>query len=157
MSDPAAQRSGGPGPAVNPTERLAADVAEVVRAEVREMRTQVMRVARPTGVGLALLATAGGCLVLGAGAASATALRMLETFLPRRLASAGLTGGYLVVAAVVLGRAGLQQLRAAGGGSAWLADEVQDAMAATASQVVPAGAAAVRDELDQWGSGRQDR
>ncbi|RLP93323.1 phage holin family protein [Micromonospora sp. BL4] len=156
MSDPATQGSGGPGPAVSPTERLAADVAEVVRAEVREMRTQVMTVARPTGVGLALLATAGGCLVLGAGAASATALRLLETFLPRRLATAGLTGGYLV-AAVVLARAGLRQLRAAGGGSAWLADEVQDAVATTASRVVPAGAAAVRDELDQWGSGRPDR
>ncbi|MBQ0906870.1 phage holin family protein [Micromonospora sp. U21] len=153
MSDAAAERSGR---AVSPTERLAADVTEVVREEVREMRTQLMRVARPTGVGLALLATAGGCLVLGAGAASTTALRMLETFLPRRLATAGLTGGYLV-AAVVLGRAGLQQLRAAGGGSAWLADEVQDVVATTASRVVPAGAAAVRDELDQWGSGRQDR
>ncbi|MCO1593965.1 phage holin family protein [Micromonospora sp. RHAY321] len=156
MSDPAAQRSGASGPAVSPTERLAADVAEVVRAEVREMRSQLMRLARPTGVGLALLATAGGCLVLGAGAASATALRVLETFLPRRLATAGLTGGYLV-GAVVLGRAGLHQLRTAGGGSAWLADEVQAAVATTASRVVPAGAAAVRDELDQWGSGRQDR
>ncbi|MEH0841170.1 phage holin family protein [Micromonospora sp. CPCC 205711] len=135
---------------------MAADVAEVVREEVREVRTQLMRVARPTGIGLALLATAGGCLVLGAGAASTTVLRVLETFLPRRLATAGLTGGYLV-AAVVLGRAGLEQLRAAGGGSAWLADELQDAVSTTASRVVPAGAAAVRDEFDQWGSGRQGR
>ncbi|MCM0675263.1 phage holin family protein [Micromonospora phytophila] len=126
----------------------------MVREEVREVRTQLIRSARPTGVGLALLATAGGCLVLGAGAASATVLRMLETFLPRRLATAGLTGGYLV-AAVVLGRAGLSQLRAAGGGPAWLADEMQGAVSSTASQVVPAGAAAVRDELDRWGSGRQ--
>ncbi|WBB67706.1 phage holin family protein [Micromonospora sp. WMMD812] len=140
---------------LGPTERLAAEVAEVVRDEVREVRAQLLRVARPTGVGLALLATAGGCLVLGAGAASATALRLLETFLPRRLATAGLTGGYLV-AAVVLGRAGLTQLRAAGGGSAWLADEMQDAVSATASRAVPAGAAAVRDELDRWGSGRQE-
>ncbi|MET8307508.1 phage holin family protein [Micromonospora sp. NPDC005173] len=156
MSDPAAERSRGAERPVGATDRLAADVAEVVREEVREVRSQLMRVARPTGVGLALLATAGGCLVLGAGAASATALRMLETFLPRRLATAGLTGGYLV-AAVVLGRAGLQQLRAAGGGSAWLADEMQQAVSTTASQVVPAGAAAVRDELDKWGSRRDDR
>ncbi|MEH0937643.1 phage holin family protein [Micromonospora psammae] len=148
----AAERSTG---AVGPTERLAADVAAVVRTEIREARTQLMRVARPTGVGVALLATAGGCLVLGVGAASATALRLLETFLPRRLATAGLTGGYLA-AAVVLGRAGLNQLRAAGGGSAWFADEMQDVVATTASHVVPAGAAAVREELDRWGSGRQD-
>ncbi|MBM0256763.1 hypothetical protein [Micromonospora sp. 4G55] len=82
------------------------------------------------------------------------ALRLLETFLPRKLATAGLTGGYFV-AAVVLGRAGLAQLRAAGSGPAWLADEMQDAVSATASQVVPAGAAAVREELDRWASDRQ--
>ncbi|SCF34960.1 Putative Holin-X, holin superfamily III [Micromonospora purpureochromogenes] len=154
MSDAAAGRSGGIGRAAGPTDRLAAEVAEVVRAEVREVRTHVLRAVRPAGVGLALLATAGGCVVLGAGAASATALRLLETFLPRRLATAGLTGGYLV-AAVVLGRAGLTQLRAAGGGPAWLADEMQDAVSATASQVVPAGAAAVREEFDRWASDRQ--
>ncbi|MEV1145259.1 phage holin family protein [Micromonospora sp. NPDC049799] len=156
MSEAAARQPEASGRAVGPTERLAADVAEVVREEVREVRTQLMRAAGPTGVGLALLATAGGCLVLGAGAASTTVLRLLETFLPRRLATAGLTGGYLV-AAIVLGRAGMEQLRAAGGHSAWLADEMQDAVATTASRVVPAGAAAVRDELDQLSASRQDR
>lgn len=130
----------------SPTERLAEDVADVVREEVRAVRAQVGRAARPAGVGIALLATAGGCLVLGAGAASTTVLRMLETMLPRRLATAGLTAGYLV-AAVVLGRAGLAQLRAAGGPSARLADDVRDMVTETAGQVLPAGASAIRDEL----------
>ncbi|MEH0821672.1 phage holin family protein [Micromonospora sp. CPCC 205714] len=156
MGDAAAERSRASAAVVGPTERLAAEVAEVVREEIRQVRAHLLRSARPAGAGLALLATAGGCLVLGAGAASATALRVLEGFLPRRLATAGLTAGYLA-AAVVLGRAGLQQLRAAGGGSAWLADEMQDAVSATASQVVPAGAAAVRDELDRWGSARREQ
>jgi hypothetical protein len=138
-----AERGGRP---AGPGERLAADVAEVVRAEVRAAREQLTDAARPAGIGIGLLAAAGGCLVLSAGAASATMLRILEAFLPRRLATAGLTAGYLA-AAVVLGRAGLTQLRAAGGGSARLADEVREAVSATAGRVVPAGTAAVRDEL----------
>ncbi|MFI6225906.1 phage holin family protein [Micromonospora echinospora] len=132
----------------SPTERLAEDVADVVREEVRAVRAQVSEAARPAGMGIALLATAGGCLVLGAGAASTTVLRILETMLPRRLAAAGLAAGYLVTA-VVLGRAGLAQLRAAGGPAARLADDVRDMVTETAGQVLPAGAGAVRNELDR--------
>ncbi|MDG4801429.1 hypothetical protein [Micromonospora sp. WMMD980] len=99
-------------------------------------------------MGIALLAAAGGCLVLGAGAASTTVLRVLETMLPRRLAAAGLTAGYLVTA-VLLGRVGLARLRAAGGPSARLADDVRDMVAGTAGRVLPAGAEAARDELDR--------
>ncbi|MEV0001686.1 phage holin family protein [Micromonospora sp. NPDC050980] len=132
----------------SPTERLAEDVAEVARAEVRAVRAQVGEAARPAGVGIALLAAAGGCLVLGAGAASTTVLRVLETMLPRRLAAAGLTTGYLVTA-VLLGRVGLARLRAAGGPSARLADDVRDMVTGTAGRVLPAGAEAARDELDR--------
>ena len=132
----------------SPTERLAEDVADVVREEVRVVRAQVTEAVRPAGVGVALLAVAGGCLVLGAGAASTTVLRVLETVLPRRLAAAGLTAGYLATA-VLLGRVGLAQLRAAGGTSARLADEVRDMVTETAGLVLPAGADAVRNELDR--------
>jgi hypothetical protein len=147
MSD----RTGQPrhdGRRISPTERLAEDVADVVREEVRAVRSQVTEAARPAGLGIALLAAAGGCLVLGAGAASTTVLRMLETILPRRLAAAGLTAGYLVTA-VVLGRMGLAQLRAAGGTSAQFADEVRDMVSATAGRVVSTGADAARDELNR--------
>ncbi|MFI7427658.1 phage holin family protein [Micromonospora sp. NPDC049836] len=146
MSDATGRQWHGPTPSA--TERLARDVADVVREEVRAVRGQVTEAARPAGLGVALLATAGGCLVLGAGAASTTVLRLLETFLPRRLAAAGLTAGYLATA-VVLGRLGLAQLRAAGGTSARLADEVRDVVSATAGRVVPAGTDAARDELNR--------
>ncbi|MFU8850766.1 phage holin family protein [Micromonospora sp. SL1-18] len=146
MGDVAANPPEGGGRPVSPADRLAEDVAEVVRAEVRSVRGQLADAARPAGLGVALLAAAGGCLVLGAGAASTTVLRMLEAFLPRRLAAAGLTAGYLATAAL-LARLGLNQLRAAGGSSARLADEVRDAVSATAGRVVPAGSTAARDAL----------
>ncbi|MFU8871769.1 phage holin family protein [Micromonospora sp. SL4-19] len=146
MGAAAANQPAGPGRPVSPADRLAEDVAEVVRAEVRAVRSQVADAARPAGLGFVLLAAAGGCLVLGAGAASTTVLRVLEAFLPRRLAAVGLTGGYLA-AAVVLGRFGLDRLRAAGGSSARLADEVRDAVSGTAGRVVPAGSSAARDAL----------
>ncbi|WP_405431281.1 phage holin family protein [Micromonospora sp. NBC_00617] len=138
--------TGSDGRRTSATGRLAEDVADVVREEVRAVRTQVGEAARPAGLGIVLLAAAGGCLVLGAGAASATVLRMLETMLPRRLAAAGLTAGYLG-AAVLLGRVGLAQLRAAGGPSARLADDVRDMVTETAGRVLPAGVDAARDEL----------
>ncbi|MEU2613728.1 phage holin family protein [Micromonospora sp. NPDC007271] len=146
MGDAVANQSAGPGRAASPVDRLAEDVAEVVRAEARAVRGQLADAARPAGLGVAMLAAAGGCLVLSAGAASATVLRMLEAFLPRRLAAAGLTAGYLTAAAL-LARIGLDQLRAAGGSSARLADEVRDAVSATAGRVVPAGSHAARDAL----------
>ncbi|MEU8264044.1 phage holin family protein [Micromonospora sp. NPDC048999] len=146
MGDAVANQPAGPGPPASPADRLAEDVAEVVRSEVRAVRGQLADAARPAGLGVALLAAAGGCLVLGAGAASTTVLRMLEAFLPRRLAAAGLTAGYLATT-LVLGRLGLNQLRAAGGGSARLADEVRGAVSATAGRVVPAGSTAVRSAL----------
>jgi Putative Actinobacterial Holin-X, holin superfamily III len=144
------------GKAGSPTERLAADAAEVVGEEVRKIRQQLINAVRPAGAGFVLLAAAGGCLVLGAGAASTTMLRMLEAFLPRRLAAASLTSGYLVAAAF-LGRLGLAQLRAAGGSSAHVADEVREAVSATAGRVVPAGSAAARDALEDGGRSATQR
>ncbi|MCW3815077.1 phage holin family protein [Micromonospora sp. DR5-3] len=141
MSDTGGGRAGGRGA---PAERLAADVTEVVREEVRAVRAQLADAARPAGVGFLLLAAAGGCVVLGIGAASTTTLRMLEALLPRRLAAAGLTAGYLAAAAF-LGSLGLQRLRAAGGSSARLADQVGNAVSSTAGRVMPAGTAAVRE------------
>ncbi|SCL34040.1 Putative Holin-X, holin superfamily III [Micromonospora rhizosphaerae] len=146
MGDAAADQPGGRGRTTSPAERLAEDVAEVVREEVRAVRTQLADAARPAGLGFVLLVAAGGCAVLGVGAASTTVLRMLEAFLPRRLAAAGLTAGYLAAAAY-LGGLGLDRLRSAGGSSARLADEVRDAVSTTAGRVVPAGSSAARDEF----------
>ncbi|MBM0230389.1 hypothetical protein JNW91_00020 [Micromonospora sp. STR1_7] len=71
---------------------------------------------------------------------------MLETAAPAPAGAAGLTAGYLG-AAVLLGRVGLAQLRAAGGPSARLADDVRDIVTETAGRVLPAGADAARGEL----------
>ncbi|MEV5694153.1 phage holin family protein [Micromonospora globbae] len=146
MSDAVAGGSGADGRVVAPdrlVEIVAESVADVVRAEVRAVRGQLVGALRPAGVGFVLLGTAGACAVLGVGAASTTVLRMLESFLPKKLAAAGMTAGYLAAAAV-LGRLGLNQLHAAGGGSARLADRVDGAVAETASWVLPAGATAGR-------------
>lgn len=118
MSDAVAGGSGADGRVVAPdrlVEIVAESVADVVRAEVRAVRGQLVGALRPAGVGFVLLGTAGACAVLGVGAASTTVLRMLESFLPKKLAAAGMTAGYLAAAAV-LGRLGLNQLHAAGGG-----------------------------------------
>ncbi|WP_187398825.1 phage holin family protein [Micromonospora sp. WP24] len=130
----------------NPAGRFAEEITEVVREEMNVVRHQLTQAARPAGAGIVLLAAAGGCLMLGVGAASTTVLRALETFLPRRLAVAGLASGYLT-AAVVLGRLGLQQLSAAGDSSGRVADEMREAVSATAGAVVPAGSAAARQAL----------
>lgn len=107
------------------------------------MRQQLADAALPAGIGLVLRVGAGGCLVLRVGAASTSVPRRLETFVPRRLAAWGLTAGYFVAAAVLF-RLGLEQLRAAGGSSARLADEVHDTVSATAGRVVPAPSSAAR-------------
>jgi hypothetical protein len=128
----------------SPGDRLAGDMAAVVREELQTVRTEVTDAARPAAAGLLLVGAAAGCAVLGLGAASTTVLRLLETFLPRRLAAAGLTAGYLAAAAV-LGGMGLERLRAAGGSSERLADEIRRAVAGTVSRVREAGATAVRE------------
>jgi hypothetical protein len=146
MGDAVAAQPAGRGRPSSPTDRLAQDVAEVVREELRGVRAQLTEAARPVGLGVLLLAAAGGCAVLGIGAASTTVLRALEAFLPRRLAAAGLTVGYFA-AAVVVGKLGLDRLRAAGGSTGRLAEEVTDTVSGTVHRVLPAGAAAARDTL----------
>jgi Putative Actinobacterial Holin-X, holin superfamily III len=125
-------------------QRLAQDMADVVREEVREVRTDLAEAARPAAAGLVLIGAAAGCAVLGLGAASATMLRILETFLPRRLAAAGMTAGYFAAAAV-LGSMGLQRLEAAGGSAQELAGQVREAVTQTLSRPGQAGVSAARE------------
>ena len=120
------------------TDRLAEDVAAVVREELGRMGARLTEAGRPAATGVVLLAAAGGCAVLGLGAASATTLRVLERLLPKRLAAAGLTAGYLA-AAVLLGGVGLDRLRTAGGGSERLVDELRQAAQRTLGRALPAG------------------
>jgi Putative Actinobacterial Holin-X, holin superfamily III len=130
----------------SPGDRLAADMAAVVREEVHALRQEFADAARPATQGLLLIGAAAGCAVLGVGAASTTVLRMLEWFLPRRLAAAGLAAGYFAAAAV-LGSMGLDRLRAAGGSSERLAEGIRDAVSDTVGRVVPAGASAAKEAV----------
>jgi hypothetical protein len=109
--------------------RLAQDVVEVGRQEFIRLREDLVGQVRPAATGMVLLAAAGATGVLAASAASTAALRLLELVLPRRLAALALTGGY-AAGSVVLLRLGLERLRAAGGGSRRLADEVSQRMTA---------------------------
>jgi hypothetical protein len=132
----------------SPGERLAGDMAAVVRDELQSVRADVADAARPAAAGIVLLGAAAGCAVLAIGAASTTVLRIAETFLPRRLAVAGLTAGYLAGAAV-LGALALQRLQEAGGSSQRLADQIRHALSETVGQVGSAGAAAAREVAEQ--------
>jgi Putative Actinobacterial Holin-X, holin superfamily III len=143
MSEPTT-RDGREGDAARSAgERLAGDMADVVREEVHAVRTDLADAARPATAGLLMMGAAAGCAVLGIGAASATALRVLETFLPRRLAAAGMTAGYFAGAAVLAGM-GLQRLQAAGGTSQRLADRIRDAITQTVGRPGQAGVTAAR-------------
>jgi putative superfamily III holin-X len=124
-------------------ERLAQDMADVVRDEVHAVRTDLAEAARPATAGLLMIGAAAGCTLLAVGAASATALRVVEAFLPRRLAAAGMTAGYLAGAALLAGM-GLQRLQAAGGPSQRLADRIRDALTEAVGQPAKAGADAAR-------------
>jgi hypothetical protein len=141
MSDPS--RAGGPMPERPETagERLADDLAAVVRAEVSRARGELSEAARRAGTGGLLLGAAGICALLGVGAASTTVLRIFEVVLPRRLASAGLAAGYLTASAV-LAVAGLDRLRAAGGSSEHLAEDAKEMMSGVTERLSSTGAGA---------------
>jgi hypothetical protein len=109
--------------------RLAQDLVDVGRQESARLREDLVGQVRPAMTGVVLLAAAGAGALLAAAAASTAALRLLELVLPRRLAALALTGGY-AAGSVVLLRFGLERLRAAGGGSQRLADEVSQGLAA---------------------------
>ena len=117
-------------PGRSAAQRLAGDMAEVVRDEVRTVRSDLASKARPAASGLVLLGAAAGLALLGVGTASLTALRVMETFLPKMFAAAGLTTAYLTGAAF-LGGAGVARLQEAGGGSRRLADQIREALRQT--------------------------
>ncbi len=109
--------------------RLVQDLVDVGRQESARLREDVVGEVRPATTGLVLLVAAGATGVLAAAVASTATLRLLELFLPRRLAALALTGGYAAGSAMLL-RLGLQRLSAAGGGSQRLADRVREGLSA---------------------------
>jgi hypothetical protein len=105
--------------------RLREDTAELVRQELREVRDELADTMRRAGVGGAALAGAGALGLLAAVAAHQTALRALESVLPRPAAAAVLGLGYAAGAAG-LAVYGAERLRAAAQSSGEAIDKVRE-------------------------------
>jgi hypothetical protein len=90
--------------------RLTQDTSDLVREQVRGMREEFTARAAEAGVGAGLLAAGGVCGMFALCSAHQTALRALESALPRTRAVAALTLGY-GVAATALTVAGLKKVR----------------------------------------------
>ena len=125
-------------------ERLVGDVADVVRTEARTVRSDLADAARPATKGLLLLGAAAGLGVLGIGAATVTTLRVLELFMPRLLAAAGLTAGYFAGATMLAGTA-VAKLGEAGGSSERVADQIRDAVTQVLQRPGQAAVSAARE------------
>lgn len=110
------------------TERLARDTAMLVREQLRRLSKDLTGSARQLEGGTVLLAAAGTCGLLSLLAAHQTAVRTLETLMPRPAATGLLAAGYATGAAT-LATAGLGRVRKA----AETADGVIDRVAASAS------------------------
>ena len=93
--------------------RLTRDTAELIREEVARSRAELMATLRRAGVGAALLGGAAVCGLLAVEYGAVTALRTLESVLPRPAAAVVLTVGY-GAAGGALAAVGVQRLREAG-------------------------------------------
>src|SRR3712207_5729000 len=109
------EQTGGAWPPLG--DRLALDLADLVRQEFSRLRVEALTAVRRAGLGAgwgsALVLGAGVMAVLGVGAASTALRKSLESALPPGWAATVLAGGYFAGAAA-LGIAGLRRLRAAG-------------------------------------------
>lgn len=114
-------RSRGPGDAAA---KLGQDTAELVRQQLRDARAELTATIRRGGLGTVLLAGAGVCGTLAVWSAHETALRALETVLPKPWAAGSLTVGY-AVGAGVLAAYGRDRIKAAAGASGQALDQAR--------------------------------
>jgi hypothetical protein len=110
------------------TERLARDTAMLVREQLRRLSRDLTGSARQLEGGTVLLAAAGTCGLLATLAAHQTAVRALESLMPRPVATGVLAAGYAAGAAT-LAAAGVERVRKA----AETADDVIDRVAESAA------------------------
>lgn len=94
------------------TERLARDTATLVREQLSRVSKELTGSARQLEGGTILLGAAGSCGLLALFAAHQTAVRALETFMPRPVATGILATGY-AASAGLLATAGLERVRKA--------------------------------------------
>jgi hypothetical protein len=106
--------------------RLTRDTAALAREQIGQLVKELTATVREAGAGAALLGGAGVCGVLALAAAHQSALRTLETMMPRPLAAVTLTGVY-GGAAAALTTAGLKKIRAAADASGAALSEAHQA------------------------------
>ncbi|MEV4754223.1 phage holin family protein [Micromonospora sp. NPDC049559] len=108
-------QTGGSPPPIG--DRLALDLADLVRQELSRLRFEALAAVRRAGPGAgwggAFVLGAGVAAVLGVGATSTALRKSFESALPPGRAAAVLAGAYFAGAAA-LGVVGLRRLRAAG-------------------------------------------
>ncbi|GAA1801184.1 hypothetical protein GCM10009682_23640 [Luedemannella flava] len=131
-------------PTEPPVERLAQDMAAVVHDEVAKVRADVGGILRRGGTGALLLGAAGVCGILALGSAATTILRTADAVLPRRLAAASVTTGYLAAGAVLAWQ-GWMRLRAMADGGQQVMRDVGGDLTATTEQLAAATATGVRE------------
>ena len=108
--------------------RLTRDTAALVREQVEQLTRDLADTVRDAGAGAVLLAGAATCGLLALAAAHQSALRALESMMPRPLAAMTLTAAYGGGAAA-LASAGLKKIKEA-------ADASGDALAENRREAV---------------------
>ena len=117
--------------------RLTRDTAALVREQVEQLTRDLADTVRDAGAGAVLLAGAGTCGLLALAAAHQSALRTLESVMPRPLAAMTMTAAYGAGAAA-LATAGMKKIKeAADASTETLAENRQDAVASGAE--IPPG------------------
>ncbi|MBS2965695.1 phage holin family protein [Actinocrinis puniceicyclus] len=112
--------------------RLTRDTTALVREQVEQLTRELAGTVRDAGAGAVLLAGAGACGLLAVAAAHQTAMRALESMMPRPLAAVTLTVAYGAGAAA-MSAAGMKKIKDAADASAEaLAENRQDTVASDA-------------------------
>lgn len=116
--------------------RLTRDTTALVREQVQQLTRDLAGTVRDAGAGAIFLAGAGTCGLLALAAAHQSALRTLETMMPRPLAALTLTAAYGAGAAV-LATAGLKKIKEAADSSTEALAENHEDAAANGARISP--------------------
>ena len=112
--------------------RLTRDTAALVREQVEQLTRDLAGTVRDAGAGAVFLAGAGTCGLLALAAAHQSALRTLESMMPRPLAAMTMTTAYGAGAAA-LAMAGMKKIKeAADTSTETLSENRQDAVTSAA-------------------------
>ncbi len=116
--------------------RLTRDTAALVREQVEQLTRDLADTVRDAGAGAVLLAGAGTCGLLALAAAHQSALRTLESMMPRPLAAITMTIAYGAGAAA-LATAGMKKIKEAADASAETLAENRQETVTSGAEIPP--------------------